>query len=77
MRDTVRYRRDAGPGDVGVRVTLRRRLPDGGLADVIGVVEHWAEGVVRVRDRHGLVHEVADADVVAAKRVPPAPERRG
>ncbi|MFP5218564.1 MAG: hypothetical protein ACLGIG_02325 [Actinomycetes bacterium] len=72
----MRYTRDAGPGDTGLRVTLRRRLADGGLGDVLGVVEHWADGEVRVRDRHGVVHVVAEVDVVAAKRVPPPPERR-
>jgi hypothetical protein len=72
----VRYTRDVGPGDVGVRVSLRRRLTGGGLADVVGIVERWADGVVLVRDRRGTVHEVAEGDVVAAKRVPPAPVRR-
>src|SRR5688572_7903489 len=55
----VRYTRDAGPGDTGVRVSLRRRLDEGGLGDVLGVVEHWGDGEVRVRDRHGVLHVVA------------------
>ena len=62
------------------------------LTDVIGMLETWADGrlgvrrsngeLVRwdrevvVRDRAGLLHTVARADVVAAKRVPPPPARR-
>ncbi|MGZ6826983.1 MAG: putative acetyltransferase [Mycobacteriales bacterium] len=71
----VRYARDVGPGDSGVRVSLRRRLPEGGLGDVLGELLSW-DAVVRVQRRDGTVVEVAEADVVAAKRVPPPPERR-
>ena len=73
----MRYVVDVGPGDSGVRVTLRRRLADGGLGDVLGELLSWADGVVRVRSRDDVVHEVAEADVVAAKRIPPPPARRG
>lgn len=73
----MRYAFSAGPADVGARVVLRRRLPDGRLSDVLGVVERWADGLVAVRDRHGDLVEVAAADLVAAKRVPPPPARRG
>jgi hypothetical protein len=72
----VRYTRDVGPGDVGVRVSLRRRLPEGGLGDVLGVVEAWDDAEVRVRKRDGELVVVDPRDVVAAKRVPPPPERR-
>jgi hypothetical protein len=72
----VRYIRDVGPGDVGVRATVRHRLADGQLTDVVGVVERWSDGVVLVRDRRERLHTVAEADVVAARRVPPPPERR-
>jgi hypothetical protein len=72
----VRYTRDVGPGDAGVRVSLRRRLPEGGLGDVLGVVEAWDEREVRLRTRDGTEVVVASADVVAAKRIPPPPERR-
>ena len=75
-RGDVRYTRDVGPGDSGVRVSMRRRLPEGGMGDVVGELLGWADGVARVRDRRGVEHEVAEADVVAAKRVPPAPARR-
>jgi hypothetical protein len=72
----VRYARDVGPGDAGVRVSLRHRTADGRLTDVLGQLEGWDAATVRVRDRHGTVHAVAAADVVAAKQVPPPPERR-
>jgi hypothetical protein len=72
----VRYIRDVGTGDAGMRIVLRRRLREGGLGDLLGVLESWGDGVVRLRDRHGTVHAVPEADVVAAKRVPPPPERR-
>ena len=72
----MRYTRDVGPGDVGARVSVRRRLAEGGLTDVVGVVERWSDGVVVVRDRHGTAHELAEDAVVAAKRVPPPPARR-
>jgi len=76
QRPGVRYARDVGPGDNGVRVALRRRLAQGGLGDLLGTLESWADGVVRLRDRHGELHVVDENTVVAAKRVPPAPVPR-
>ena len=72
----MRYVVDVGPGDSGVRVSLRRRLAGGGLGDVLGELVSWADGVVRVRSRDDVVHEVAEGDVVAAKRIPAALARR-
>jgi hypothetical protein len=72
----VRYVRDVGPGDVGVRVSLRRVLPEGGYGDVLGVVVEWDEAVVRIEKRDGTVVVVPADTVVAAKRVPPPPTRR-
>ncbi len=72
----VRYTVDVGPGDSDVRISLRRRLPDGGLGDVLGHLVSWVDGVVTVRRRDGSEVTVEEHDVVAAKRVPPAPERR-
>jgi hypothetical protein len=65
-----------GPGDVGVRVSLRRVLPEGGYGDVLGVVVSWDETTVRVERKDGTVVEVPSDTVVAAKRVPPPPARR-
>jgi hypothetical protein len=71
----VRFTVDVGPGDSGVRISLRRTLPEGGYGDVLGELLSW-DAVVRVQRRDGTVVEVPAADVVAAKKVPPAPERR-
>ncbi len=70
------YVRNVGPGDSGLRISLRRRFPDGLYGDVLGELLSWTDGVVRIRRRDDTVVEVAEADVVAAKRVPPPPERR-
>ena len=72
----MRYALTAGPSDVGARVVLRRRLPDGRLTDVLGHVLAWSDGVVRVRTRDGGVVALAEGDLVAAKRVPEPPARR-
>jgi hypothetical protein len=72
----VRYTRDVGPADVGVRVSLRRRLTGGGLGDVLGVLVAWQDGVLSVQRRDGTTVDVDEPDVLAVKRVPPPPERR-
>jgi hypothetical protein len=71
----VKYARDVGPGDSGVRVSLRRELPEGGYGDVLGQLLSWTD-VVQIERRDGVIVEVPAATVVAAKKVPPAPERR-
>ena len=71
----MRYITNVGPADVGARVVLRHRVATGGLNDVLGYVERWADGVVVVRTRAGEV-AVAVADLVAAKRIPEPPARR-
>ncbi len=59
------------PADVGRRVTVRHRLDDGRLSDVVGVLRSWDGAVLRVERRSGQVADVPEADVVAAKVVPP------
>jgi GNAT superfamily N-acetyltransferase len=54
--------------DVGRVVTLRRRVALG-LTDAVGVLEAYADGVLVVRRRDGSRLTVAEADVVAARRV--------
>ena len=61
----------ATPADVGRRVTVRHRTEDGRLSDVVGVLRSWSDGVLRVERRSGEVADVPEADVVAAKVVPP------
>ena len=63
------------PSDVGSRVTLRRAVP-GGVGDVVGDLLSWSDGVLSVRRRDGSVVAVAEADLVAARVVPPAPPPR-
>lgn len=72
----MRYARTAGPADVGARVVVRRRLPGGGLGDVLGHLERWSDGLLAVRTRDGGLVELAEDDVVAAKPVPEPPTRR-
>ncbi|MGH3510144.1 MAG: hypothetical protein ACRDPI_07940 [Nocardioidaceae bacterium] len=69
-----------GPWCVGRRVVVRRVLrgetgPSGGPAysDVLGTLEAWADGVAVVRTRFGEAVEIATADIVAGKPIPPRP----
>ena len=70
---------------VGQRVVVRRVLrgetgPSGGpaMTDVLGVCESWDEQRVVVRRERGDLVEIATADVVSGKPVPPraSPYRR-
>ena len=62
---------------VGQRVTLRRRLPDGTAADVVGtVLAHDADGVTLHTMRRGEVR-VPYAEVVVHRVVRPVPWRIG
>ena len=60
--------------DVGSRVSLRR-VVEAGVADVVGDLVSWADGVLSVRRRDGKIIAVAEADLLAGRVVPPAPER--
>jgi len=60
-----------GPNDVGRRVVVRRRLPDGGLGDVLGELIDCPPGALVVRRADGGDVTVAVDDVLAGKRVPP------
>jgi hypothetical protein len=71
----VRYAQEVGPGDAGVRISLRRRYPDGQLGDVLGVLESWVAGVVTVVRASGEQVLIPESDVVATRRIPPAPTR--
>ena len=72
----MRYAREVGPGDADVRISLRRRYPDGQLGDVLGMLESWAGGVVTVVRSDGTHVTIPEADVVATRRIPPPPARR-
>ena len=72
----MRYAQEVGPGDAGVRISLRRRYPDGQLGDLLGVLESWADGVVTLVRSSGERVLVPAAEVVATRRIPPPPVRR-
>lgn len=59
------------PYDVGARVTVRRRLPDGGFSDTVGVLESWHEGVLVVRRRDGEAVTVAEDSITHGRPVEP------
>jgi hypothetical protein len=72
-----------GPQVVGLRVVVRRVVrgetgPSGGpaLTDVLGVCESWGDGRAVIRRDDGTTVEIALADVVAGKPVPPRTPRR-
>ncbi len=63
--------------DVGARVVIRRRIAGPvPLTDVIGTLQSWTAGVLTVVDANGEVTSVTEGDLVAAKVVPPRPDRR-
>lgn len=72
----LRYTLTLTPSDVGARVVVRRVLPGGGIGDVLGLLERWADGSLAIRRRDGTLTTVAETDLVAAKVVPAAPVRR-
>lgn len=60
-----------GPHVVGQRIVVRHLLPDGSATDVLGTCTAWgADSLTVERDGHGPV-EIALADVVTGKPVPP------
>src|SRR3954465_13723149 len=72
-----------GPHCVGRRGVVRRVLPglsgpSGGpaMTDLLGVVETWGSTSTRVRAEDGTVTEIALADIVSGKPVPPRPSVR-
>ena len=64
------------PRDVGARVSVRRRVPEGRLTDVLGHLLDVTENHLEVLGP-GEVLRLPLADVTAAKVVPPATPRRG
>ena len=67
-----------GPHCVGLRVVVRRVLPgltgpSGGpaMTDLLGVMESWTATTTVVRGEDGSATEIALADVVSGKPVPP------
>lgn len=72
-----------GPHVIGQRVVIRRVLraetgPSGGpaMTDVLGVCTTWGDGRTVVRTEGGADVEIAIADIVSGKPVPPRPSVR-
>ena len=59
------------PADAGRRVTVRHRIDEDLLTDVVGILRSWSDGVLAVERRSGEVVAVPADDVVAAKVVAP------
>lgn len=76
MHLSGRYVHRIVPEDVGKRVSVRIRLPDGRFTDIVGVVEDWTDGVLLMRRRDDSTAEVVESTIVASRIVPPAPPRR-
>ncbi|MGH8890696.1 MAG: GNAT family N-acetyltransferase [Acidothermaceae bacterium] len=64
------------PTDIGARVTVRVRLPEGGtegrFTDVVGELESMDDETLAVRRRDGELVSVAASNVVAAKAIGPS-----
>lgn len=72
-----------GPHVVGQRVVVRRVLPgetgpSGGpaMTDLLGICESWEGGTATIRAEDGTLVEIATADIVSGKPVPPRPSVR-
>lgn len=61
---------------LGVRVVVRRRLPDGKYSDVLGELVESGPGGVVVRTRAGDEVRVDAAEIAIGKIVPPPRPRR-
>jgi len=64
-----RQRPEARSAEPGRRVSVRRVRPDGERGDLVGYVLAADADRLVLRDRHGVVHDLAWADVVAWRTV--------
>ncbi|MDA0563024.1 hypothetical protein LG943_01535 [Streptomonospora sp. S1-112] len=76
MGFTSRLSDELTPRHIGRRAAVRVRLPEGGFRDIVGVLESWQDGVIRMRRRDGSVTEVTAADVAGSRIVPQQPPTR-
>jgi hypothetical protein len=61
---------------LGARVTIRRRLAEGGYSDTVGVLEAAAADHVEVRRRSGERRRVEASEIAIAHLITPRPDRR-
>lgn len=66
----IRYELSISAADVGSRVSVRRKHPEGGLGDVLGELTGWADGHLTVRRKDGSDVRIAETDLVAGKVIP-------
>lgn len=57
----------------GHRVTIRRKLPEGGFSDVVGIAEHVDEASVTVRNHKGETVEIKRSEIAAARVIEAPP----
>ena len=64
----IRYELSISAADVGSRVSVRRKLPEGGLGDVLGELTGWSDGALTVRRKDGTIEKLqgCDATVIGA-----------
>ena len=53
----------------GHRVTVRRKLTEGGYSDVVGIAEHVDDATVKVRNHKGELVEIPRSEIAAARVV--------
>jgi ribosome maturation factor RimP len=58
-----------GPEHIGRRVTVRRKLAEGGYSDVLGVCEQADATSVTVRNKEGEAIVIERSEIVAARVV--------
>jgi len=60
------------PDDVGSRVTIRARHhgPEAAAVDVVGLLDAWEAGRLTVTRRDGQQRVIAEADLLAARKIP-------
>jgi GNAT superfamily N-acetyltransferase len=66
----IRYELSISAADVGSRVSVRRKLAEGGLGDVLGELTAWGDGALTVRRKDGSSVRIAESDLIAGKVVP-------
>lgn len=71
----ARYVHRVGPGDVGSRVSVRSRQPDGGVADRVGRLVAADDELLLLVDRDAQLHVLPVTSVLASRVVPAHPRR--
>ena len=54
-------------------MTIRRKLPEGGYTDVVGVAEHVGSAFVTIRNHKGEKIEINRSEIAAARVVEAPP----